>query len=234
VDRADLAVIGCRSGLRLAKEALFGAFVVAPLRRQELEGADLPESHIPRGVHDAHAAATELSEHLVVSDGRTHERVGHGANPGVSVDPVIMRLYARRLLRVVIGKEEGTMTKSKSMRIALATFALALIAATTFALGFNHENRLNFTRPVALPGVVLPAGTYSFDVASPTAIDVVVVRSADRRKLYYMGFTQTIERPRRMSANTPIAFGETSANEPPPIAAWYEVGEKTGHQFIYR
>jgi hypothetical protein len=133
-----------------------------------------------------------------------------------------------------MGKEEGTMTKSKSMQIALGTVALALIAATTFAWGFSHENRLNFTRSVALPGVVLPAGTYSFDVVSPTALDVVVVRSADHRKLYYMGFTQTIERPRKMSANTPIAFGETSANEPPPIAAWYEVGETTGHRFIYR
>jgi hypothetical protein len=81
---------------------------------------------------------------------------------------------------------------------------------------------------------VLPAGTYSFDVASPTALDVVVVRSADRGKVFYMGFTRTVVRPRNMSAAIPVAFGEASANEAPPIAAWYEIGDRTGHEFLYR
>jgi hypothetical protein len=126
------------------------------------------------------------------------------------------------------------MTKNKSVRIAFATVALALVAAAAHAWGFSHENKLTFTGPVALPGVVLPAGSYSFDVASPTALDVVVVRSADHRKLFYMGFTQTISRPHTMPKHMPVAFGETTANEPPPIAAWYEVGDTTGHQFLYR
>jgi hypothetical protein len=82
--------------------------------------------------------------------------------------------------------------------------------------------------------VVLPAGSYSFNVASPTALDVVVVRSADGRKTFYMGFTQTVSRPRTMSKDAPIAFGEASANEARPISTWYEIGNATGHQFLYR
>ena len=74
------------------------------------------------------------------------------------------------------------MTNMKSVRIAVAGAALALfVAASAHAWGFNHENRLTFSRPVALPGLVLPAGSYSFDVASPTALDVVVVRNAGSR-----------------------------------------------------
>ena len=126
------------------------------------------------------------------------------------------------------------MTKSKSVRIAFATTVLALVAVAAHAWGFNHENRLKFSRPVALPGIVLPAGTYSFDVASPTALDVVVVRNANRDKVYYMGFTRTVSRPKHLSAQTPVVFGEASANEAPPIAAWYEIGDSTGHEFIYR
>ena len=126
------------------------------------------------------------------------------------------------------------MTKSKSIRIAFAAVALSLVAVAAHAWGFSHENRLKFSRPVALPGIVLPAGTYSFDVASPTALDVVVVRGADRGKVFYMGFTRTISRPRNMSSAIPVAFGEASAHEAPPIAAWYEVGDTTGHEFIYR
>jgi hypothetical protein len=126
------------------------------------------------------------------------------------------------------------MAKNKSVRIAFATVMLALVAVAAHAWGFSHENTLKFTRPVALPGVVLPAGTYSFDVASPTALDVVVVRSADRGKVFYMGFTRTVSRPRHMSSAIPVAFGEASANEAPPIAAWYEIGDTLGHEFLYR
>jgi len=126
------------------------------------------------------------------------------------------------------------MTKRNSVQIAFATVALALVAVAAHAWGFNHENKLKFSRPVALPGIVLPAGTYSFDVASETALDLVVVRSANRDKLYYMGFTRTVSRPKHMSAETAVAFGEAAANEPPPVAAWYEIGNTAGHEFIYR
>ncbi|HYS26501.1 MAG TPA: hypothetical protein VEP46_12880 [Vicinamibacterales bacterium] len=127
------------------------------------------------------------------------------------------------------------MTNSKSVRTGLAAAALAmLLAASGHAWAYNHQNLLTFSRPVALPGVVLPAGSYSFDVASPTALDVVVVREARSGKPLYMGFTNTVERPRRMPTNTPIAFGEATANQPRPIAAWYELGATVGHEFLYR
>ena len=127
------------------------------------------------------------------------------------------------------------MTVSKSVRVAFATVATALlVAAAQYAWGFNHENKLTFGYPVALPGVTLPAGTYLFDVASPTALDVVVVRSVDRRKTYYTGFTAPVLRPPGMSPNVPITFGEAPATAPHPIAVWYELGWTAGHQFLYR
>ena len=126
------------------------------------------------------------------------------------------------------------MTRRMAIRMVLAAAALTCVAAAAQAFGYSHENKLTFTRPVGLPGVVLPAGTYSFDVASPAALDVVVVRGADRGKVFYMGFTRTVARPRNMSSSIPVAFGEASANEAPPIAAWYEIGSTTGHEFLYR
>ncbi|HXD15802.1 MAG TPA: hypothetical protein VN654_02225 [Vicinamibacterales bacterium] len=127
------------------------------------------------------------------------------------------------------------MTNSKSVRTGLAAAALAmLLAASGHALGYGHENKLTFNGPVALPGVVLPAGLYSFNVASDTALDIVVVSEARSGKRLYMGFTNTVTRPRAMSKNAPIAFGEATANQPRPIAAWYELGATVGHQFLYR
>jgi hypothetical protein len=80
---------------------------------------------------------------------------------------------------------------------------------------------------------VLPAGQYSFNVASPTALDVVVVRDPKTEKVFYMGFTRTVTRPRTMSTSAPITFGEAPASEPRPINTWYEIGDTMGHQFIY-
>ena len=129
------------------------------------------------------------------------------------------------------------MTKSKSLKRVLATAVNVLAAAAAgHAAGytFGHENILTFSRPVALPGVVLPAGSYSFDIAGETALDIVVVRNPKTARVYYMGFTNTVTRPRTMSKEAPITFGEAPANAPRPIAAWYEIGETTGHQFLYR
>jgi hypothetical protein len=127
------------------------------------------------------------------------------------------------------------MTNWKTVRIACGTVALGLlVVASGHAWGVSHENNLTFSRPVALPGVVLPAGSYTFELAGSTSLDIVLVRDKARSKVYYMGFTNTVQRPAGMSKTTAVVFGETSANEPPPIAEWYEIGDSLGHQFLYR
>jgi hypothetical protein len=126
------------------------------------------------------------------------------------------------------------MRKRRLAGTILALFAaLIVFAATGHALAVNHENRLTFNQPVALPGVVLPAGTYSFDVASPTALDVVVVRNVGRTKTFYMGFTKNVSRPSGMSTAASIVFAEAPATQPRPISRWYEIGTMAGHEFAW-
>jgi len=120
----------------------------------------------------------------------------------------------------------------KSVRIGCAAAALALmVSGSVMAHSSNHQNRLTFSRPVALPGVVLPAGSYTFDVASDTALDVVVVRN--RTKVFYMGLTNQVLRPAWMPSGGLVMIGEAPANEAPPITAWYEIGQTVGHEFRY-
>jgi hypothetical protein len=113
---------------------------------------------------------------------------------------------------------------------------LGLMLATSSRVGaFGHENRLTFNRTVSLPGVVLPAGAYSFDVADAgSELNIVVVRNADRSRVLYMGFTTPVGRPKNLSKAAAIAFGEAPANQPPPIAIWYPIGGSLGHEFLYR
>jgi ABC-type spermidine/putrescine transport system permease subunit II len=133
----------------------------------------------------------------------------------------------------------------KFVRIGCAAAALALVAAGSvmaaagsarpvMAFGVNHQNNLTFNRPVALPGVVLPAGTYSFYVATDTALDVVVVRNTRGNKVLYTGFGTRANRPAGMSWDTSIVVGEAApGNQAPPITTWYEIGRVMGHEFRY-
>jgi len=125
------------------------------------------------------------------------------------------------------------MTNWKAVRIGCAAGALALMVAGSVMAMSGHENQLTFSRPVALPGVVLPAGAYTFDTADSNALDVVVVRNKATNKVLYMGFTTQVRRPSGMSPYTSVTLGEASGNEALPITAWYEIGQSMGHQFRY-
>jgi hypothetical protein len=95
-------------------------------------------------------------------------------------------------------------------------------------------NRLTLGTPVRLPGVVLLPGEYAFESgARGTHPGIVRVTSADNQKVYYQGFTQAVQRPwddREMV----LAFGEAPVGAPKPIAAWFPLGSRIGHRFIYR
>jgi hypothetical protein len=129
------------------------------------------------------------------------------------------------------------MTRRLSFLTALvALFALAGGVSSTHAL--TTENRLTyltFSEPVALPGVTLAPGVYSFELAVPmTSANVVSVRNKARTKAYFMGFTQVIDRPRGMGDTGAVSFGEAPKGQARPILAWYPPDSDNGLKFIYR
>ena len=130
------------------------------------------------------------------------------------------------------------MTNGTTRRGMLAVFGLALVGLAAAAPGdagvdTNRTTELTFSKPFSLPGVTLGAGTYIFERAAPqSAIEVVRVSSRDRRFVYYMGFTELVQKPRRNAS--PIAFGEAPAGAAAPVRAWYPTDTTTGHRFLYR
>src|SRR6516164_3213044 len=111
-------------------------------------------------------------------------------------------------------------------RLITAT-SLALLASGGFMAaadslwgGGAEPNDLTFSGPVALPGVVLPAGTYTFERPSWNSPDIVRVVSRDRKRPYFMGYTRRVDRPAG-AADQFVTFGEAPAGAPPPITVWY-------------
>jgi hypothetical protein len=130
------------------------------------------------------------------------------------------------------------MTNRITRRGTLAVLGLALVGLVAAAPGgasvdTNRTTQLTFSKPFSLPGVTLAAGTYIFERAAPqSAIEVVRVSSQDRRFVYFMGFTQLVEKPRGVAS--PVTFGEAPSGSAIPVRAWYPTGTNTGHRFLYR
>ncbi len=114
--------------------------------------------------------------------------------------------------------------------LAIAVIGV-LVAASPHALT-NDTNYLTFSGPVALPGVTLPAGTYSFRTPSEFDKNVVQVMNRAETKSYYLGITRPVQRPRG-GTELLVTVGEAPARQVRPIQAWFPLGQIAGHAFIY-
>jgi len=117
---------------------------------------------------------------------------------------------------------------------AASLFVLALMQHGSAAGNAERTAYLTFSQAVRLPGISLDAGTYIFEVANPnTRGNVVRVLSRDRKRAYFLGFTNPIAKPRGLSSDAMISLGESGPGAAPPITAWWPAGEETGREFIY-
>ena len=117
------------------------------------------------------------------------------------------------------------------------TAAIALLALTAAPSGaaLGHWDRITFSGPVALPGVVLPAGSYTFEIANPESSQRVVrVSRRDTGQVYFAGFTRMVPRPLDLPADRVVTLGEAPRGLATPIQVWYPSGSSQGHRFIYR
>jgi hypothetical protein len=110
-----------------------------------------------------------------------------------------------------------------------------LATAVTGANFDNHRTTyFTFSGAVQLPGVTLPAGTYTFEVVNMNSgSDIVTVKSRDRSKVYLMQFTRAVYRPSASTLKATVTFGETPAGTPPPVKAWFPESETRGREFVY-
>jgi hypothetical protein len=120
--------------------------------------------------------------------------------------------------------------------IALVS-ALALVVLAPRSARADEFNRLmivTFSGPVAVPGAVLPAGTYQFKIADPTNGDpnVVEIRSEDGSKVY--ATLLTIPAQRTTPTDAPVVtFEARAAGSPEAIRTVFYPGDITGIEFVY-
>ena len=123
----------------------------------------------------------------------------------------------------------------------VTSIAAACVAAVILAVGanvgaqdFNTQERtfLTFSNSVELPGMTLPAGTYTFKLADTQSRNVVQVLSQDEKQIHGQFLFVPAERP-QVTGETVITFRETREGTTPAVQYWYYPGEKIGKEFIY-
>lgn len=120
------------------------------------------------------------------------------------------------------------------MLVAFAGLLGLVGAVSTQADTARRMSYLTFSGAVALPGVRLNAGTYTFEIADPAmSTDIVRVSSRDRKIVYFIGFTERTYKPAGWPDTRQISFGEAQKGMAPPILAWYPAGATLGYRFKY-
>ena len=123
--------------------------------------------------------------------------------------------------------------------LSTAAFGALLLGGVltqpTKATGFDsrHRELITVNAPIALPGVVLAAGTYAFELPASGDNTLVRVSSADGRHIYLTQFALEVPRPNRNDVPK-MTFGEAASGLARPVKVWYPEGTDSGRQFIYK
>lgn len=118
-------------------------------------------------------------------------------------------------------------------RAALCIAVAAACALPASASEWNKKTKVTFSGPVEVPGKVLPAGTYTFQLLNSNANrDIVQIWNQDRTQLddTILAIPDYRSNP---SGKTVITFNERPSNTPEALRAWFYPGDKYGVQFVY-
>jgi len=120
-----------------------------------------------------------------------------------------------------------------TMAAACVTLAMTAGMATAQSAPPDRRTFVTFSGPVSLPGMTLPAGTYTFRIMdSNTDRHVVQIFNQDGTKL--MTTLLAVAAQRLEPTGDPvITFKETAANRAPAVRYWYYAGDLAGNEFVY-
>jgi hypothetical protein len=126
------------------------------------------------------------------------------------------------------------------MKINKGYIAVGLVIA--FALFFelaahadesDEATTMSFSQPIQVPGQVLPAGTYLFELGDHGAeSNVVQIFSSDRTVLYgtFLTIATQIQEP---AGDTTVTLAEPESGGTPVLLKWFYPGRDIGNEFVY-
>jgi hypothetical protein len=117
---------------------------------------------------------------------------------------------------------------------ATITFLLAflIVLPVVRADKGNQATLFTFSQPVQIPGHVLPAGTYLFEIVKNFNHEIVRISTGDRTNVIALIQARPTQQ-KGLSGKAAIVFAERGESQPEAIVAWSYPGRVEGHQFLY-
>lgn len=122
----------------------------------------------------------------------------------------------------------------RSLAIGFSAALFCFMLAPQARAGiWNEQTWVTFSAPVEVPGHVLPAGTYDFQLMnSPMNRNVVEIFNKQRTRLYAIVVGEPTYRV-QPTGNTVISFSERPVDTPEAIHKWFYPGMLYGVEFVY-
>ena len=122
-------------------------------------------------------------------------------------------------------------------KTAFVTLALgALTAGGPSRAGADQLDKrtyMTFSQPVSIPGKVLPAGTYTFQLFDSVS-DRHIVQIFNQKGTQLLATIRAIPDHRlRATDDTLVVFGERRAGLIKAITHWFYPGDTGGQEFVY-
>jgi len=109
----------------------------------------------------------------------------------------------------------------------------AFFELTAHASESNQATTLTFNQPIQIPGQILPAGTYYFQLLDTISDrNVVQIFNSERTQIYATLLTVSAERS-KPAEDTTITLAEQGAGKPDVLLKWFYPGNLTGNEFLY-
>jgi len=159
-----------------------------------------------------------------------------------STQEVVQHLIAGHATRPQQGPESSSQGEMNMniVKTALVVFALSLLGTMLAPSSQAQDNNdyikrtiVTFSQPVEIPGMILPAGTYSIElVDAPSYRHIVRFFNEDRTRVV----TTVLAIPNvrlKTTDKTVITFEERPINNPEALKAWFYPGDNFGQEFVY-
>jgi len=120
----------------------------------------------------------------------------------------------------------------KSFPAVALLLAFLIVLPNVRADEWNQATLFTFNESVQIPGQVLPAGTYVFELVNNFNHEIVRISNADRTKTIALIQARPATQ-KGFTGKAAIVLAERGSSQPPAIIAWSYVGRLEGHQFLY-
>ena len=125
----------------------------------------------------------------------------------------------------------------KNVKAAFCLLAITMFSATVLSSAradtWDKKTVVTFNQAVEVPGKVLPAGTYTFQLLdSPSDRHIVQIFSADGTHI--IATILAINNYRlEPTGETVMKFSERPGDSPDALRAWFYPGDNFGQEFVY-